>query len=55
LSYWQAVSDLRPTREQLIALAKRDPGAIADLVISLWSRRQVVLMAMSIRMLVKTA
>jgi len=32
------VSDLRPTREQLIALAKRDPEAIADLVLSLWSR-----------------
>jgi transposase len=32
------VSDPRPTREQLIALAKRDPEAIADLVLSLWSR-----------------
>lgn len=32
------MSDLRPTREQLIALAKRDPEAIADLVLSLWSR-----------------
>lgn len=32
------MSDLRPTREQLIALAKRDPEAIADLVLSLWCR-----------------
>ena len=32
------MSDLRPTREQLIALAKRDPEAIADLVLSLWIR-----------------
>ena len=28
----------RPTREQLIALAKRDPEAIADLVLALWDR-----------------
>ena len=32
------MSDPRPTREQLIALAKRDPEAIADLVLALWSR-----------------
>ena len=28
----------RPTREQLIALAKSDPEAIADLVLMLWDR-----------------
>ncbi len=28
----------RPTREQLIALAKSDPEAIADLVLKLWDR-----------------
>ena len=32
------MSDPRPTREQLIALAKREPEVIADLVLSLWSR-----------------
>jgi len=32
------VSDPKPTREQLIALAKSDPEAIADLVLALWSR-----------------
>lgn len=28
----------RPSREQLIALAKSDPEAIADLVLKLWDR-----------------
>jgi len=28
----------RPTREQLIALAKSDPEAIADLFLMLWDR-----------------
>ena len=28
----------RPTREQLIELAKTDPEAIADLVLMLWDR-----------------
>ena len=28
----------RPTREPLIALAKSDPEAIADLVLMLWDR-----------------
>jgi transposase len=32
------VSAPKPTREQLIALAKRDPKAIADLALSLWNR-----------------
>jgi transposase len=32
------MGDSKPTREQLIALAKSDPEAIADLVLSLWSR-----------------
>ncbi len=32
------MSDPRPTREQLIALAKRDPEQIADLVLMLWDR-----------------
>lgn len=33
-----SVQDKRPTREQLIELAKRDPEAIADLVLMLWDR-----------------
>ena len=32
------MSTPKPTREQLIALAKRDPKAIADLALSLWNR-----------------
>jgi len=28
----------RPTRDELIALAKSDPEAIADLVLALWDR-----------------
>jgi transposase len=32
------VEGQRPTREQLIELAKSDPGAIADLVLALWDR-----------------
>jgi len=28
----------RPTRDELIALAKADPEAIADLVLALWDR-----------------
>jgi len=32
------VSSSRPTREQLIQLAKSDPEAIADLVLALWDR-----------------
>ncbi|MFT6861680.1 MAG: hypothetical protein ACJAVK_000233, partial [Akkermansiaceae bacterium] len=28
----------RPTRDELIALAKADPEAIADLVLMLWDR-----------------
>jgi hypothetical protein len=32
------MNQLRPTREQLIELARRDPEAIADLVLSLWDR-----------------
>ena len=36
------MSSDRPTREQLIALAKSDPGVIADLVLALWVRIDVL-------------
>lgn len=32
------MSESRPTREQLVELARRDPEAIADLVLALWDR-----------------
>ncbi|MBA3241379.1 MAG: hypothetical protein H0T60_09175 [Acidobacteria bacterium] len=32
----------KPTREQLIELAKTDPEAIADLVLVLWERVEVL-------------
>jgi transposase len=36
------VKSQRPTREQLIALAKSDPEAIADLVLMLWDRVEIL-------------
>ncbi|MBC7979665.1 MAG: IS66 family transposase [Armatimonadetes bacterium] len=38
MSNFVTVSEARPTREQLIELARRDPEAIADLVLMLWDR-----------------